>query len=172
MKTCLTLVLMFVGFLSFGQNPLEKAFTPFVGGTWLCDTTWSNGQAFKQEISYAFDLKTNIVQVTTLGFLDPAGTNYGKRNHGIRYLDPQMKELQFIEFDVYGGVTTGGCMLKGDSLLYEYAYDTKMGMTWMTEMYIPIDKNTFQYQIGVYENGQWVNKYMDAYFRRKSPKNQ
>ena len=136
---------------TLAQTNIESAFAPFVGGTWVCDTTWVNDVPFYQAISYEFDLDNQIVKVETEGYLKPSGGEIGKRNHGIRYMDKQSGALQFIEFDVHGGVTTGDCMSKGDTLMYSYAYQTDMGVTSMTEMYVITSENEMTYQIGIYE---------------------
>ena len=149
------------------QDLLNKAFEELVGSTWVCDTVWSNGQKFHQEVTYQFDLDKSIVHAETIGFLDPSGNTLGKRNYGIRYRSEHPDTLNFIEFDVHGGATKGLCFMLENDLYYRYSYETELGTTFMTERYKKIDENTLEYIIGIFENGEWTFKYLSTYFRKK-----
>ncbi|MGB0424000.1 MAG: hypothetical protein ACPGED_06755, partial [Flavobacteriales bacterium] len=78
--------------------------------------------------------------------------------------------LNFIEFDVFGGVTKGVCFMIETDLFYQYEYEIDLGTSTMTECYRPIDENTFEYTLGIFENGEWTFEYISSYFRKQESK--
>ncbi|MCL6266175.1 hypothetical protein [Flagellimonas myxillae] len=160
MKTITFLSLLFAGLFHLqAQEPLS-IFQPLMGKTWSAEGSWGNGQKFKQDIIFWFDLNQKLVIVESNGYTNMEQTTYGPRNHGIRQYDEASKTIKFWEFDVFGGVTEGTVIAKGKDIIYTYAY----GETVVTDYWEFVDDNTYNFIVGSYENGEWKQKYLSTQF--------
>ena len=145
------------------ENPLD-IFKPLETDVWYAEGKWGDGSAFKQEISFVFSLNNKIVNVQSKGFTNEEQTQYGLRNQGIRQYDPTTQEIKFWEFDVFGGLTEGTVEADGNNLVYKYDY----GGTLVTEMWIYKNENSYDFIVGVYDSGEWKQKFLETEFHRKT----
>ncbi len=146
------------------KNPLS-IFDPLVGRTWVAEGQWGDGSLFKQEVQFEYDLNQTMVRVQADGFVDKDKTKWGKRNHGIRQWDAQSSSIQFWEFDVFGGVTSGKVFAVGDSLYYQYEYETDTGKAVLTDAWEKITAQRYRFKVGVYENEKWQEVYLETEFK-------
>lgn len=142
------------------ENPLS-IFKPLEHYIWKAEGKWGDGTLFKQEVSLEFSLHDNIVKVESKGFTDQKQQKFDIRNHGVRHYDQQLKIIRFWEFDVFGTVTEGTVESDAKNLIYRYDY----GGTSVTEMWIYRNEITYDFIVGVYENGQWLQKFLETEFR-------
>ncbi len=145
------------------KNPLE-IFNPLVNHTWYAEGKWGDGSQFKQEITFEFSLNNQIINVQSLGFTNTSQTEFGLRNQGIRQYDSKSKKIKFWEFDVFGGLTEGTVEGDNNNLIYKYSY----GETLMTEMWVYKTENSYDFIVGVYENGKWTQKFLETEFKRET----
>jgi hypothetical protein len=175
MKSALNLALMLL--LSFAlraqvpsADSLRRAaafaaFEPLLNRSWQADEQWENGQHFKQIVHFRSALSGQIIRVETMGFTDPKQQRWGTRNHGIRRWNPELGQMEFYEFDVLGGLTTGHLSFQGDSIFYHYAY----GGNALTDAWLPVDANTYLFLVGQWENNAWTNIFLQTQFRAIMP---
>lgn len=154
-------------FLSNAQSNQLEAFEVLTNKTWIAEGKWSNGQVFKQEISFEYDLDHSIVKTTALGFTDQKQSTYGKRNHGIRQWDQTKQVIRFWEFDVFGSVTTGIVKVDGNNFYYQYEYPGPEGSTLVTDAWEKIDAYNYKFIVGQYLEGEWKQKYLETTFTQK-----
>ncbi len=155
------LSLLFAGLLHLqGQENQLSMFDPFIGKTWSAEGNWGDGSAFKQDITFRYDLNRSLVVAEANGHTNEERTTYGPRNHGLRKYDAQTGTVKFWEFDVFGGVTEGTLVSKGKDLIYTYAY----GESVVTDYWEYEDDYTYNLTIGSYENGEWKKKYLSTQF--------
>ena len=128
--------------------------------TWKAEGKWGDGSSFKQEISLKFSLNDKLVIVESLGFTNEEQTEFGLRNHGIRQYDEKSKTIRFWEFDVFGNTTEGTVEIDGKNLKYKYDY----GGTFVTEMWIYKNEQSYDFIVGVYESGEWKQKFLVTEF--------
>ena len=145
--------------------PPLSAFDQVVGKTWRAEGHWSNGQIFKQEITFKKDLSQNLITTESYGFVDQQQTEWGKRNHGIRQWNEDEGKIMFWEFDVFGGVTQGEVEVKDDNIYYHYEY----GGSTITDAWIRVDDFTYDFKVGDYKDGQWKAVYLSTQFKTKAP---
>ena len=155
----LFLLLFFPIFLTAQETPLVtfKSFEKYV---WKAEGIWENGSKFKQEISFELTLNNKIVIIETKGYTNKEQTEFGLRNHGIRYFEEETNKIKFLEFDIYGSVTEGILEIDKNNLLYWYNY----GDTLLTEMWVHKNERTYDFIIGIYENGVWKQKFLETEF--------
>lgn len=165
MRTLVIILSMILSVPVIGQSKDSAklhGFSNLIGGTWLTETEWSNGNKFKQEIIFEWGLDQKIVKVKTFGTIDQKTKEYGLRNEGVRAWNTQDSTIQFWEFDVFGGITTGLCYFKGKDLHYEYEYHgEKLWETW-----IFVDSNTYQYKVSSLLNGNIDKVYMESTYKK------
>jgi len=156
-------ILFLIPIFSNGQeNPLA-IFKPLEQYIWSAEGKWGDGSPFKQEISFNFSLDDNIVIVDSKGFTNTQNTTFGLRNHGIRQYDKELKKIKFWEFDIFGNVTEGTVTSHEKNLIYTYDY----GGTSLTEMWIYKNEKIYNFIVGVFENGDWTQKFLETEFKRK-----
>lgn len=143
------------------EKPLD-IFKPLENYVWKAEGVWSDGSQFKQEISFKFSLNSQLVNVQTLGYVNKEQTEFGLRNQGIRQYDQKLEKIRFWEFDVFGGLTKGTVEAVGDNLIYTYDY----GGTTVTEMWIYKNERTYDYIVGIIEDGKWQTKFLETEFSR------
>ena len=143
------------------ESPLLNAFQPFIDQTWVAEGQWGDGTPFKQEISFTNVLEGQIIIATSLGFVDQAQTQWGERNHGIRKWDDSCQCIKFWEYDVFGGITEGKIEIKGGNLYYAYEYEGTM----MTDAWEKKDDSSYDFIVGIMEDGGWKQKFLETEFR-------
>lgn len=148
--------------LNAQENPLEM-FKPLEGYIWCAEGKWGDGSNFKQEISLKFSLDNKIVKVESLGYTNKEQTEFGPRNHGIRQYDNKLRKIRFWEFDIFGNMTEGTVLQEGKNIIYNYDY----GGTKLTEIWIYKNERTYDFVVGVYENGIWEQKFLETTFKGK-----
>ena len=124
-----------------------------------------DGSTFKQEIKFKYDLNKQIIISESTGFIDSDQTEYGPRNHGIRQFNASTGEIQFWEFDTFGGVTKGTVKAKGKDIIYSYEYQGNR----ITDYWKYVDDFTYQYTVGSYENGDWKQIFLNTVFQAIIP---
>lgn len=166
MKKILFVSLLLAGFFNLQSQNLDLSiFEPLMGKTWKAEGTWGDGSKFKQEITFTYDLGSSLVITESKGFTNQEQTTFGPRNHGIRKYDPQNQTIVFWEFDVFGGVTQGTVTQKGRDVIYTYDY----GGTQVTDHWEYVDANTYNFTVGSYNDGGWVQTYLQTQFKADSP---
>lgn len=149
--------------LAIGQDGDLSAFKNLVNKTWSAQGEWANGQEFKQEVSFRFDLENTVIITNSKGFVNKEQTKYGNRNHGVRHYDKTSKSIKFWEFDVFGNVTTGTVITQGKNIMYQYKYGDDL----VTDMWEYVDDSTYNFKVGTYTNGKWEHIYLSSVFKEK-----
>lgn len=149
-------------FSSVAQKEKLTAFEPLVGANWTAEGKWGDGSIFKQETAFTYGLSGNIVIARSKGFIDKEQTVFGDRNHGIRKFDEETKQLRFWEFDVFNGLTEGIIVISGKNIYYQYTY----GDSLITDGWEFVDKDTYSFKVGVYDDGEWEEVYLNTTFRK------
>lgn len=169
MKT-LTIILLVILTMNTVQAQNEKntleAFENLVGGTWEGKGAWGNGAPINQQITFEWGLSGKMIKVKTYGNVSQEGFEFGLRNEGVRMWSKESSEVKFWEFDIFGGITEGTVDTDGNNIYYRYLYETGQGTTELTDAWIHQDKNTYQYMVGVYQNGEWIQTYLSATMKR------
>lgn len=154
----LLLVLLLSSTLSYGQTSKEtayKALENLVGGTWLYEGQWGNGQKFKQEHIFEWGLNRQIMKVKTYGTVNQETGEYGLRNEGIRAWDTKTETVKFYEFDVFGGATIGDCVFEKDRFHYEYLYEIEGRQQLMRDTWKFMDKDTYLFSVNLKSGDEW-----------------
>ena len=161
MKILKTIVILTICYsYSWSQETKLSPFTPLIGKVWKAEGNWGDGSKFKQEVEFHFDLNNTIVIAASKGYTNKEQTEFGARNHGIRRYNPEKQTIEFWEFDVFGGVTTGTVKNEGKNIIYTYAY----GNSTVTDMWEYVDDNTYTFKVGDYQNGEWKQLYLETKF--------
>ena len=158
---------LFLFQIGYTQRSDLTMFEPLMGKVWKAEGKWGDGSAFKQEIEFSYDLNKTLVIAKSKGFINKEQTEYGPRNHGIRKYNSEDKTIKFWEFDVFGGVTTGEIKIEGKNILYVYQY----GESLVTDMWEYVDKNTYNFRVGSYQDGTWKQVYLETQFKAAEIKN-
>lgn len=151
-----------------GQLKELSLFENLVDKTWIADGKWENGSPFKQEVRLQFDLQGTLVIANTKGIIGELQTEsgdedleLGNRNHGVRQYNGEHDEIRFWEFDFFGNVTEGIVFAEGNNIIYQYNYD---GLQ-LTDMWEYIDDSTYNFKVGVYNNGKWKQLFLNTTFK-------
>ncbi len=148
------------------KKPSLQVFKNLVGGTWKGEGTWSDGSPFKLDLEYEWGLSGNLVKSKTFGNISNDGYEFGLRNEGIRVWSEEVPGIVFWEFDIFGGITEGTVMVDGHDIYYHYLYDFGQGPVELTDGWIFKDKNTYEFLVGEYKNGEWKQKYLSTTMKR------
>ena len=143
---------------SNAQTSREKGFAvlgELVGGTWIYEGIWPNGEAFKQEIKYRWGLNKQMLKVQTYGVIDNETKAYGLRNEGIRVWDKVLEKMKFYEFDVFGGITEGYCIFEETQFHYEYNYMMVGKLEVFRDTWKIINKDTYQFTVSMRVGDEW-----------------
>lgn len=135
-----------------------NTFDILFGGAWSFDGKWPNGTEFKQEYKFEWSLNKKIVNVTTFGTINMETNEHGLRNKGIRAWDNQTQEANFWEFDIFGGITEGKCIIDGKDIIYEYEYNMEGKSELFNDVWRFIDDNTYntyQYTVRMKNTEGW-----------------
>ncbi len=156
----LIILLLFSASL-YSQTPLTQAFDPLIGRTWI---TANADSSFRQEVTFSYDLDSTLVIAESDGYTDQSRTQWGARNHGIRRYNPNSKEIEFYEFDVFGGLTEGKVTIEGKNLYYSYQYADAGDMI-LTDGWEYISDGEYAFKVGNRENGQWQQIFIESIFK-------
>jgi hypothetical protein len=149
------------------REALLAFFAQLEGGEWHGEGTWSGGSAkFVQVHSYQRGLDGRIVRSHTQ-IPDSAGMGLTVRAEGIRAWDAAAEVMRFWEFDREGGITTGTVGLRDGALFYEYPYAVGGRAITLRDEWRPLTDGTYEYRIGVWQDGAWGQTYVSATFRRR-----
>ena len=163
-KTKLALFLFLVPLVMCSQDHKLQGFDHLVNKTWVANGKWSNGDVFKQEVSFNYDLNKTIVITNSKGFINQDKSEYGNRNHGVRQYNAKEDKIEFWEFDVFGGVTQGTVEIKGKDIYYHYSY----GESLVTDCWKYVDDKTYRFTVGSYKDGKWGAIYIQTDFKLKN----
>ena len=142
------------------------AFSNLIGSKWESAGKWTDGTPFKQEIVVSESLRGKLIRVQTYSNEATTGTKPSLRNEGIRAWDGAESKMRFWEFDIFGGITEGYCTVNGNDIYYHYNYNPGGGVMKMTDGWIQKDKDTYEYKVGLFENGVWTQLFLDAILKR------
>lgn len=152
------------------QDSLQQkllAFENLIGGKWVTAEKWTNGGQFKQEILFEWGLNRKMIKTTSYGFIDQKTKTFGLRNEGVRVWDKNQESIRFWEFDTYGGITEGVCIIDGENISYHYQYPTQDGVLHLTDAWTKVDDNTYDFKVGILEKGEWKQIFLQSKFVRK-----
>ncbi|MGB0526119.1 MAG: hypothetical protein ACPGJS_24265 [Flammeovirgaceae bacterium] len=143
-----------------------EAISQLIGGKWVAEGKWLDGKQFKQEIIYEWGLDHNIIKVKTYGYTDQGQREFGLRNEGIRAWDDKDNAMKFWEFDIFGGITTGSCLVDQNQVHYQYEYKIDESYALFRDTWTKIDDDTYRYRVGIVEDGKWESVLLDTTFKR------
>ena len=161
MKIITQFIILLIPIFTIGQSTDLSMFDNLIGKTWKAEGNWGDGSKFLQEITITSSLDSSIVVSESIGFVNKKRTKLGMRNHGIRQFDNKSNTVKFWEFDVFGGLTEGFVFSIGKNLAYQYKY----GDSKVTDMWEYVNDSTYNFKIGEYENGQWIQTYLTTQFK-------
>lgn len=154
----------------FAQQSREEgmnAIAQLIGGKWVAEGKWQqDGKKFKQEVIFEWGLDHNIIKVKTYGITDPETGEFGLRNEGIRAWDDKDNAMKFWEFDIFGGITSGTCIVDEQQVHYQYEYKIDDSYALFRDTWTKIDDDTYRYRVGIVEHGKWQSILLDTTFKR------
>lgn len=147
--------------LNAQDNPIS-VFENIAGSTWISEGTQLGGHEGKtvKEISLGLDGK--VIKVTT-STTDPQTGIFGLRNEGIRTFNTATKQLEFYEFDKFGGVTQGVVIVDGKDIHYQYEY----GELTLRDSWIYVNNDEYLYIVASWKDGKQDQQYHKGSFKRK-----
>ena len=168
MKYLFITLISFISFTIYAQelHPQLEAFKNLVGGTWVADGEWGDGSPFEQEAIFEIGLSGNLIKTQTWGNISSSDYEKGLRSEGIRFWDASDSTLKFWEFDVFGSAIKGKVMIDGESLYLSYSYDFGSGPMKLTDAWVFISKDEYEFIVGVFEEGEWKQKYISTPIKR------
>jgi hypothetical protein len=154
--------------LAEAQNKHLSHYDNLLGGMWVTDAEWEDGTPFKLEIEYYYGLSNQIIKTRTMGNISATAYEHGLRNEGIIAWNQEDELIQFWEFDIFGGITSGSSELSNGKILYHYSYKMGDQSYSLTDMWEYIDDNQYKYIVGEYdpENQSWKQIYLNTVMRR------
>jgi len=161
MRIIIFLLISIIPQFLFCQENKLQCFETLIDKTWVTEGKWGDDSPFKQEITYQYALDSTLIICNTKGFTDETRTKFGDRNHGIRKYDKSKDEIQFWEFDIFGGTTTGTVKQVDKNIVYEYDY----GGTIVTELWEFVNDSTYNFQVGKYHEEKWEQIYLSSQFK-------
>lgn len=149
-RITLTLFFLSIQIQVFPQQDPLSAFDNLINKTWLIEGQWENGMNFKQETTFNKTLEGNLIIAESMGYINQEQTKWGKRNHGVRRYDTETQQLEFYEYDAFGGLTQGVIKVEGKDLIYVYAYGEQM----LADKWQYISDEEYKFIVGTYNNGK------------------
>jgi hypothetical protein len=140
-----------------------EAFENLIGKTWIAEGNWGDQSKFKQEITCEYDLNKSIIICKSTGYTNTEQTEYGARNHGIRWYDPELGKIRFWEFDLFGSLTEGTVDFEEKNIIYQYQYHGSN----ITDMWEYVNDSLYNFKVGVYNHGTWEQVYLSTQFKEK-----
>jgi len=161
MKSILLIIILVISNTVFSQKSDLSIFKNFVNKTWKAEGQWSDGNSFKQEITFTYSLDSSIVTTKTIGYLNKEKTELGQRNLGIRQVDEKTGAIKFREYDIFGGLNEGTVTIRGKNIMYQYQY----GKIFVTDIWEYIDENTYNFKVGDLKKGAWKEVFLKTQFK-------
>ncbi|MBO6522900.1 MAG: hypothetical protein JJ971_03670 [Balneolaceae bacterium] len=168
MKYLLSIALFLISSSAYTQelHPQLGALENLLGGTWIADGQWGDGSAFKQESAFVIGLSGNMIKSKTWGNISQTEYKHGLRSEGVRFWDASDSTLKFWEFDVFGSGLEGEITIIDKNIYLNYNYDFGSGPMQLTDGWIFISENEYEFVVGVFENGEWKQKYISTPIKR------
>ena len=162
MKYILSLIVLFAAFVHSPAQSSLDIFNNLAGSTWIAAGKQLGGHDGKtvKEISWGLDGKLVKVKTYTT---DPKTLQFGLRNEGVRTLNAESGNIEFYEFDKFGGVSKGKVIADGKDIHYEYEY----GDLTLRDSWIFIDKDQYTYVVASVKNGEQDQIYHQGVFVRQ-----
>lgn len=160
------LVLTFTGAISQNITSSMQAFDNLVGGTWKGEGQWQDGTPFKQHIEFEWGLSGKIIKSKTYANVGEKSNEFELRNEGIRLWSDEASAIIFWEFDIFGGITEGTIDIDAQNIYYHYSYDTGQGSIELTDAWIYKEKDTYEFVVGEYQDGEWKQKYLTTVLKK------
>jgi len=153
-------VLLFFSCFGLAQSNPLSAFEPLLNKTWIAQGEWGDGSIFKQQTTFTSALEGKIILAKSKGYVNKEQTEFGNRNHGIRYLDAISNTMKFKEFDVFGGLTEGEIKLQGKNISYVYNY----GESIVTDNWEYVNDSLYNFKVGEFDGNSWKQVYLETQF--------
>ena len=167
MKKNLLMLLLLMPIITFSQSPF-KAFENLIGGRWVTKGKWAMGKEFHQEKEHTWELTKRIMVVKTYDFIDATKFDQSLRNYGIRAYDSLKNQINFYEFNAFNSMVNGKCRTEGNDIYFEYDYEMGNGKSMrLTDSWKFVDKDKYEYRVGVYKDGKWEQVYLSTIYNRK-----
>lgn len=172
MKTIILILSIAISSLGYSQNEKTEfhAHQNLIGGIWKSSkaATWDDGTPFKLFITYEESLDGKIIKTKTYGNISEQGYEFGLRNEGIISYNKQENIKKFHEFDIFGGLTSGELKYHIKDIYYTYKYPLEAEDLILTDYLEFIDKDTYDFTVGVYDdvNNRWKKKFLTTQFKR------
>lgn len=147
-------------------NPPLSVFENLIGGSWEAKGAWGDGSVFEQKVTFEVGLSGNLIKTKTLGNISASGYKFGLRSEGVRFWDTSDSTLKFWEFDVFGSAIEGEILVDGKDLYLSYYYDFGSGPMKLTDAWIYTSDNEYEFIVGVFDEGEWKQKYISTPFKR------
>ena len=123
--------------------------------------TWPNGQPFRLDKEFAWDLEGRIVTMRSYSVDDNGDRT--PRNLGIRAYDEESSNARYWEFDRLGNVTEGPVWVEDGVLYYEYPYGPTGQI--LRDSWKPLGQNVYAFKVREWNDGEWGRTYMDGTYR-------
>lgn len=162
MKCKIIFLIGLIPFIAFSQKAEISNFDNLTGKTWRAEGNWGDGTKFIQEISFEYSLDSTLVISNTNGIINSKSEELSPRSHGIRQYDKKSKSIKFWEFDRNGGVTRGSVFFVDKNIFYQYKYKEAI----LTDMFEHVNDSTYNYKVGNYMNGVWIQTYLSTQFKK------
>ena len=149
-------------------NPPLSAFENLIGDTWKANGAWGDGSVFEQKVTFESGLSGNLIKTKTWGNVSHTGYEFGLRSEGVRFWNSSDSVLTFFEFDVFGSAIDGEIVVDGKDIYLSYFYDFGSGPMKLTDAWLYTSENEYEFIVGVFDEGEWKQKYISAPFKRIS----
>lgn len=169
MKYLVPIFILLTALPGYAQEitPELEAFQNLIGGRWIANGNWGSGTSYKQESEFETGLSGKLIKVKTWGNISETDYSFGLRSEGVRYWDESESVLKFWHYDVFGSAATGDVSTNGKDIFLSYLYDFGSGPMKLTDAWIFKSKNEYEFIVGIFEEGEWKQKYLSASFKRK-----
>lgn len=141
------------------EMPLS-AFDILMDKEWKAEGTWADGSKFYQIKTFEYALDSTIIITKSIGFIDKEQKEIGQRNHGIIRFNSESNEIEFHEFDVFGGLTRGNIKYTDNEFIYIYQY----GDYRIIDKWLKVDGKTYKFIVGDFTNNELGQIYLESKF--------
>lgn len=162
----ISLLLCFLTTTAFSQKTELSSFENLIGKTWKAEGKWGDGSKFSQEVYFEFTLDSSLVISNTKGIVDDTH-KLSPRSHGVRQFDKASNSIKFWEFTFDGAKTFGNVVFDGKNIIYQYRYKEAI----LTDMWEYVNDTTYNYKVGNYMNGIWIQTYLNTTFTQIETRN-
>ncbi|MBA4055162.1 MAG: hypothetical protein C0490_10650 [Marivirga sp.] len=168
MKSILLILLLASPSIAFSQIPGPlSAFENLIGGRWETRGTWGDGKEFHQAKEHIWELTKHIMIVKTYDFVDAKKFDNSLRNYGVRAYDSLSNQVNFYEFNSFNSLVSGKCTVEGKNIFFHYDYQMGDQTIQLTDSWVFVNKDTYEYKIGIFSNGDWKQVFLSTVYNRK-----